>query len=65
MAYQFEDCIMACATYNTLITAHSNSNCSAVTYGAGSTPPNTCYLKDSTAQQSSEPGVDSAVLLQS
>ena len=64
-AYQFEDCINACATYNTLLTQHPDSNCTAVTYGAGATLPNTCYLKDSTAQQSTELGVDSAVLIQS
>ncbi len=64
MAYQFEDCINACATYNTFITAHPNSNCSKVTYGETGEPAN-CFLKDATAQESSEPGADSAVLLQS
>ena len=65
MAYQFEDCMNACATYNTYITAHSSSNCTAVTYGATIEPPANCFLKDSTATESSEEGADSAVLLQS
>ena len=65
MAYQFEDCMNACAIYNTYITAHSSSNCSAVTYGATGTEPANCFLKDSTATENSEVGADSAVLLQS
>ncbi len=65
MAYQFEDCINACALYNTYITAHPNSECSAVTYvGSNEDPPN-CYLKDATAQAVIEMGADSAALLQS
>ena len=65
MAYQFEDCINACAQYNTLITAHPGSNCSAVSYGASVAEPENCALKDATAHESSEAGIDSAVLLQS
>lgn len=63
MAYQFEDCMNACAIYNTYITAHSGSNCTAVTYGATVGEPANCFLKDSTATESSEAGLDSAVLL--
>lgn len=65
MAYQFEDCINACALYNTYITAHPDSSCSKVSYAAGQSAPDNCALKDATAQESSEQGVDSAVLLQS
>ena len=65
MAYQFEDCINACALYNTYNTAHPASSCSKVSYVAGEAAPDNCALKDATAQESSESGVDSAVLLQS
>ena len=64
-AYQFEDCINACATYNTYILAHTSSNCSGVTYAAAEQQPANCFLKDSTAEQTTEPGADSAVLLPS
>ena len=65
MAYQFEDCINACAIYNTYITAHPDSNCSAVTYAAVIEDPANCFLKDATAQEGFELDAYSAVLLQS
>lgn len=65
MAYVFEDCMNACALYNTYLTAHPDSTCVFVSYSAGYPGPDNCALKDATAQESSEQGVDSAMLLPS
>ena len=67
--YQFEDCINACAGYNTFDNAHKDSNCSAVSYApyyTGAGELGNCALKDATANvPTNDTLIDSAVLLPS
>ena len=67
LAFTFEDCIMACASYNQRVpTLHPNSTCYGVTFDndGGENRGPTCFMKGiQNLVPTSRPGISSSALL--